>query len=104
MWKVFCGGEPKGQAGREGGSVGCRLAVPLGSEVLLTFALQKKRAAFYENIMKAMRPQPEYFAVGYYGQGFPSFLRVRIFSTQLGTGEGPESHNFCRASTKIELS
>lgn len=28
--------------------------------------------------MKAMRPQPEYFAVGYYGQGFPSFLRVRI--------------------------
>ena len=24
-----------------------------------------------------MRPQPEYFAVGYYGQGFPSFLRVR---------------------------
>lgn len=24
-----------------------------------------------------MRPQPEYFAVGYYGLGFPSFLRVR---------------------------
>uniref|UniRef100_A0A4X1VFH4 DOCKER domain-containing protein n=1 Tax=Sus scrofa TaxID=9823 RepID=A0A4X1VFH4_PIG len=32
-------------------------------------------ASFYENIIKAMRPQPEYFAVGYYGQGFPSFLR-----------------------------
>lgn len=42
------------------------------------FLFQKKRATFYENIMKAMRPQPEYFAVGYYGQGFPSFLRVRI--------------------------
>ncbi|XP_062366746.1 dedicator of cytokinesis protein 5 isoform X3 [Cinclus cinclus] len=41
--------------------------------------LLKKRAAFYENIMKAMRPQPEYFAVGYYGQGFPSFLRNKIF-------------------------
>lgn len=27
--------------------------------------------------MHAMRPQPEYFAVGYYGLGFPSFLRVR---------------------------
>lgn len=39
--------------------------------------LQKKQAQFYENIMHAMRPQPEYFAVGYYGQGFPSFLRVR---------------------------
>lgn len=47
--------------------------------MLVTFFLfQKKRATFYENIMKAMRPQPEYFAVGYYGQGFPSFLRVRI--------------------------
>lgn len=41
------------------------------------FVFQKKRASFYENIIKAMRPQPEYFAVGYYGQGFPSFLRVR---------------------------
>ncbi|XP_046512346.1 dedicator of cytokinesis protein 5 [Equus quagga] len=41
--------------------------------------LLKKRASFYENIVKAMRPQPEYFAVGYYGQGFPSFLRNKIF-------------------------
>uniref|UniRef100_H3BAQ7 Dedicator of cytokinesis 5 n=1 Tax=Latimeria chalumnae TaxID=7897 RepID=H3BAQ7_LATCH len=41
--------------------------------------LLKKQAKFYENIMKAMRPQPEYFAVGYYGQGFPSFLRNKIF-------------------------
>ncbi|OXB74830.1 UNVERIFIED_CONTAM: hypothetical protein H355_000090 [Colinus virginianus] len=40
---------------------------------------KKKRATFYENIMKAMRPQPEYFAVGYYGQGFPSFLRNSYF-------------------------
>uniref|UniRef100_A0A8B9UT06 Dedicator of cytokinesis 5 n=1 Tax=Anas zonorhyncha TaxID=75864 RepID=A0A8B9UT06_9AVES len=49
-------------------------------KMLVTFFLfQKKRATFYENIMKAMRPQPEYFAVGYYGQGFPSFLRNKIF-------------------------
>ncbi|KAH0623152.1 hypothetical protein JD844_031162 [Phrynosoma platyrhinos] len=41
--------------------------------------LLKKRAMFYENIMKAMRPQPEYFAVGYFGHGFPSFLRNKIF-------------------------
>ncbi|XP_030057685.1 dedicator of cytokinesis protein 5 isoform X1 [Microcaecilia unicolor] len=41
--------------------------------------LLKKQATFYENIMKAMRPQLEYFAVGYYGQGYPSFLRNKIF-------------------------
>ncbi|XP_073321957.1 dedicator of cytokinesis protein 5 isoform X3 [Pagrus major] len=41
--------------------------------------LLKKQAKFYENIMHAMRPQPEYFAVGYYGLGFPSFLRNKMF-------------------------
>ncbi|XP_035514057.1 dedicator of cytokinesis protein 5 [Morone saxatilis] len=41
--------------------------------------LLKKQANFYENIMHAMRPQPEYFAVGYYGLGFPSFLRNKMF-------------------------
>ncbi|XP_070820794.1 dedicator of cytokinesis protein 5 isoform X2 [Chaetodon trifascialis] len=41
--------------------------------------LLKKQAKFYENIMHAMRPQPEYFAVGYYGLGFPSFLRNKVF-------------------------
>ncbi|KAM7391671.1 hypothetical protein PAMP_022339 [Pampus punctatissimus] len=41
--------------------------------------LLKKQAEFYENIMHAMRPQPEYFAVGYYGLGFPSFLRNKMF-------------------------
>ncbi|XP_043939090.1 dedicator of cytokinesis protein 5 [Protopterus annectens] len=44
--------------------------------------LLKKQATFYENIMKAMRPQPEYFAVGYYGQSFPSFLRNKVFIYQ----------------------
>ncbi|MEE6479058.1 hypothetical protein FKM82_012113 [Ascaphus truei] len=41
--------------------------------------LLKKQATFYQNIMRAMRLPPEYFAVGYYGQGFPSFLRNKIF-------------------------
>uniref|UniRef100_A0A3Q3EY62 Dedicator of cytokinesis 5 n=1 Tax=Labrus bergylta TaxID=56723 RepID=A0A3Q3EY62_9LABR len=41
--------------------------------------LLKKQAKFYEHIMHAMRPQPEYFAVGYYGLGFPSFLRNKMF-------------------------
>ncbi|KAG7274537.1 hypothetical protein CRUP_023914 [Coryphaenoides rupestris] len=41
--------------------------------------LLKQQAQFFENIMHAMRPQPEYFAVGYYGLGFPSFLRNKTF-------------------------
>uniref|UniRef100_A0A8C6UX99 Dedicator of cytokinesis 5 n=1 Tax=Neogobius melanostomus TaxID=47308 RepID=A0A8C6UX99_9GOBI len=41
--------------------------------------LLKQQAQFYENIMHSMRPQPEYFAVGYYGLGFPSFLRNKMF-------------------------
>ncbi|XP_051896734.1 dedicator of cytokinesis protein 5 isoform X1 [Pristis pectinata] len=41
--------------------------------------LLKQQARFYENIMQVMRPPPEYFAVGFYGQGFPSFLRNKMF-------------------------
>uniref|UniRef100_A0A3Q2T550 Dedicator of cytokinesis 5 n=1 Tax=Fundulus heteroclitus TaxID=8078 RepID=A0A3Q2T550_FUNHE len=41
--------------------------------------LLNEQAKFYEKIMHAMRPQPEYFAVGYYGLGFPSFLRNKMF-------------------------
>ena len=37
---------------------------------------QRKQAQFYENIVKVIRPKPDYFTVGYYGLGFPSFLRV----------------------------
>ncbi|RXM98236.1 Dedicator of cytokinesis protein 2 [Acipenser ruthenus] len=45
---------------------------------LLSQNLQQQ-AKFYENIMKILRPKPDYFAVGYYGQGFPSFLRNKVF-------------------------
>uniref|UniRef100_A0A8C4LZH0 Dedicator of cytokinesis 2 n=1 Tax=Equus asinus asinus TaxID=83772 RepID=A0A8C4LZH0_EQUAS len=38
-----------------------------------------QQAKFYESIMKILRPKPDYFAVGYYGQGFPSFLRNKVF-------------------------
>uniref|UniRef100_A0A4W6FA30 Dedicator of cytokinesis 1 n=1 Tax=Lates calcarifer TaxID=8187 RepID=A0A4W6FA30_LATCA len=41
--------------------------------------LQRKQAQFYENIVKVIRPKPDYFAVGYYGMGFPSFLRNKMF-------------------------
>uniref|UniRef100_A0A8D0DG08 Dedicator of cytokinesis 1 n=1 Tax=Sander lucioperca TaxID=283035 RepID=A0A8D0DG08_SANLU len=40
---------------------------------------QRKQAQFYENIVKVIRPKPDYFAVGYYGIGFPSFLRNKMF-------------------------
>uniref|UniRef100_A0A803VZ75 Dedicator of cytokinesis 2 n=1 Tax=Ficedula albicollis TaxID=59894 RepID=A0A803VZ75_FICAL len=36
-------------------------------------------AKFYEKILKVLRPSPDYFAVGYYGQGFPTFLRNKVF-------------------------
>ncbi|RXM36003.1 Dedicator of cytokinesis protein 1, partial [Acipenser ruthenus] len=41
--------------------------------------LLRKQAHFYESIVKVIRPKPDYFAVGYYGQGFPSFMRNKIF-------------------------
>ncbi|KAM9561851.1 dedicator of cytokinesis protein 1 [Salvelinus alpinus] len=39
----------------------------------------RKQAQFYENVVKVIRPKPDYFAVGYYGVGFPSFLRNKMF-------------------------
>ncbi|XP_050829832.1 dedicator of cytokinesis protein 2-like isoform X1 [Serinus canaria] len=45
---------------------------------MLSDILQRE-AKFYEKILKVLRPSPDYFAVGYYGQGFPTFLRNKIF-------------------------
>ncbi|XP_029020268.1 dedicator of cytokinesis protein 2-like [Betta splendens] len=39
----------------------------------------EKQAKFYENIMKILRPKPDYFAVGFYGHGYPPFLRNKVF-------------------------
>lgn len=41
--------------------------------------LLRKQAQFYENIVKVIRPRPDYFAVGYYGLGFPTFIRNKMF-------------------------
>lgn len=41
--------------------------------------LLRKQAQFFENIVKVIRPKPDYFAVGYFGQGFPTFLRNKVF-------------------------
>ncbi|XP_009892091.1 PREDICTED: dedicator of cytokinesis protein 2-like [Charadrius vociferus] len=45
---------------------------------MLSDILQRE-AKFYEKILKVLRPNPDYFAVGYYGQGFPTFLRNKVF-------------------------
>uniref|UniRef100_A0A8C2XTS3 Dedicator of cytokinesis 1 n=1 Tax=Cyclopterus lumpus TaxID=8103 RepID=A0A8C2XTS3_CYCLU len=45
----------------------------------LSASLVRNQAQFYENIVKVIRPKPDYFAVGYYGMGFPSFLRHKMF-------------------------
>lgn len=42
-------------------------------------SLLKRMSHFYDNIMKQLRPEPEYFRVAYYGKGFPSFLQNKVF-------------------------
>lgn len=53
-------------------------SLPWTHPLFPSVSLQEKQAKFYENIMKILRPKPDYFAVGYYGQGYPPFLRVCI--------------------------
>lgn len=38
-------------------------------------SLHARVATFYENIMRQLRPEPEYFRVAYYGRNFPAFLQ-----------------------------
>ena len=40
--------------------------------------LLRRRARFYDCIMKQVRPEPEYFRVAYYGRGFPAFLQNKV--------------------------
>ena len=58
---------------------------PFKPEMRFFSSFQKKQAQFYENIVKVIRPKPDYFAVGYYGQGFPTFLRVIVCSVWIGS-------------------
>nr|XP_018917246.1 PREDICTED: dedicator of cytokinesis protein 1 isoform X2 [Bemisia tabaci] len=41
--------------------------------------LLRRMSQFYDNIMKQLRPEPEYFRVAYYGRGFPVFLQNKVF-------------------------
>ena len=44
----------------------------------------RRQAALFEKIIStsegALRLNPEYFRVGFYGRGFPQFLRVRAYT------------------------
>ncbi|KAK3597762.1 hypothetical protein CHS0354_006119 [Potamilus streckersoni] len=44
----------------------------------LSWILQRQ-AELYRCIIHDMRPDPEYFRVGYFGLGFPSFLQNKVF-------------------------
>lgn len=65
----------------------------------LNFILQIKQAGFYDNIMKTVRGEPEYFKVAFYGLGFPTFLRVslklfymrRFRASPLNSGNGAKN-------------
>lgn len=39
-------------------------------------AILKTQAKCFENILAQVRHEPEYFRVGFYGMGFPLFVRV----------------------------
>ena len=69
-WGVLA--EQAGGYGERRGSAWCPQPVPTPAPL----PLQQREAKFYEKILKVLRPSPDYFAVGYYGQGFPTFLRV----------------------------
>jgi len=42
-------------------------------------ALLTRMAKFYDNIIKVLRLEPEYFRVAFYGRGFPAFLQNKLF-------------------------
>ncbi|XP_069510411.1 dedicator of cytokinesis protein 2 isoform X2 [Ambystoma mexicanum] len=82
LYETIIGYFDKGKMWEEAITLCKELAVQYEMEVfdyeLLSQCLMQQ-AKFYENIMKILRPKPDYFAVGYYGQGFPTFLRNKVF-------------------------
>lgn len=42
----------------------------------------KYQATFYDNILTQLRPEPEYFRVGFYGLSFPLFVRVSTYNNR----------------------
>ena len=55
-----------------------KLAFVLYFSIIFFLYLQEKQAGFYDNIIKVIRGEPEYFKAAFYGLGFPTFLRVSM--------------------------
>ncbi|KAK3095553.1 hypothetical protein FSP39_016043 [Pinctada imbricata] len=61
----------------------CKELVRLYEEELFDYerlsVIMRRQAGLYECIIKELRADPEYFRVGYFGMGFPSFLQNKVF-------------------------
>ncbi|XP_013793448.2 dedicator of cytokinesis protein 1-like, partial [Limulus polyphemus] len=72
----------KGKCWEEGIPL-CKELADLYEKKLFDYArlssILKIQATFFDNILNQLRPEPEYFRVGFYGMGFPLFLRNRVF-------------------------
>ncbi|XP_059555133.1 dedicator of cytokinesis protein 2 isoform X4 [Myotis daubentonii] len=82
LYEIIIGYFDKGKMWEEAISLCKELAEQYEMEIFDYELLSQnlvQQAKFYENIMKILRPKPDYFAVGYYGQGFPTFLRNKVF-------------------------
>ncbi|KAB1259387.1 Dedicator of cytokinesis protein 2 [Camelus dromedarius] len=82
LYEIIIGYFDKGKMWEEAISLCKELAEQYEMEIFDYELLSQnliQQAKFYEKIMKILRPKPDYFAVGYYGQGFPSFLRNKVF-------------------------
>lgn len=72
----------KGQQWEEGLIV-CRELIIIYERDILNYEtlckLYQKMSTLYGDIVKQTRCKREYYRVGYYGQGFPAFLRNKVF-------------------------
>ena len=58
--------------------------------------MQITQARFLNHILTEVRPEPEYFRIGFYGSSFPSFLRVSFVIVLF-------SSNFSHSIDSIDL-
>ncbi|KAJ1522281.1 hypothetical protein ONE63_002583 [Megalurothrips usitatus] len=61
----------------------CKELAELYEKKLFDYAklsnILKTQARFFDNILTQLRPEPEYFRVGFYGLSFPLFVRNKVF-------------------------
>lgn len=61
----------------------CKELAELYEKKLFDYAklsnILKTQAKFFDNILTQLRPEPEYFRVGFYGRSFPMFVRNKVF-------------------------